>query len=74
MKWLYAATMKAVMFLTFDIDVFIFTYLDTTALRKAVSFIDLNSLGACIAEKQQSDKNFSKSENKQSLIMWWQPR
>ena len=51
MKWLYAATIKAVMFLTFDIDVFIFTYLDTTALRKAVSFIDLNSLGACIAEK-----------------------
>ena len=74
MKWLYAATIKAVMFLTFDIDVFIFTYLDTTALWKAVSFIDLNPLGACIAEKQQSDENFSKSENKQSLIMWWQPR
>ena len=74
MKWLYAATIKAVMILTFNIEVFIFTYLDTTALWKAVSFIDLNPLGACIAEKQQSDENFSKSEKKQSLIMWWQPR
>ena len=45
-----------------------------TALLKAVSFIDLNPLGACIAEKQQSDEKLSKSENKQSLIMRWQPR
>ena len=28
MKWHYAATAKAIMFLTFDIDVFIVTYLD----------------------------------------------
>ena len=33
MNWHYAATAKAVMFLTFDIDVFIFTYLDTVQLR-----------------------------------------
>ena len=45
-----------------------------TALLKAVKFIDLNPFGACIAEKQHSNKKFSKSENKQSLIMWWQPR
>ena len=32
MKWHYAATAKAVMFLTFDIDVFIFIYLDTVQL------------------------------------------
>ena len=32
MKWRHAATAKAVMFLTFDIDVFIFTYLDTVQL------------------------------------------
>ena len=32
MKWHYAATAKAVMFLTFDIDVFAFTYLDTVQL------------------------------------------
>ena len=29
MKWHYAATAKAVMFLTFDIDVFIFSCVDT---------------------------------------------
>ena len=39
-----------------------------------MSFIHLKALGACVAEKQQSDKNLSKSENKQSLIMSWQPR
>ena len=44
-----------------------------TALLKAVSFIDLNPLGACIAEKQQSDEKLSKKEIKQSLIKWWQP-
>ena len=27
-----------------------------TALLKAVSFIDLNQLGACVLEKQQSDE------------------
>ena len=37
------------MFLTFDVVVFIFTYLDT------VQLIDLNASGACVAEKQQSD-------------------
>ena len=45
-----------------------------TALLKAASFVDLNPLGACIAEKQQSDEKLSNSENKQGLIMWWQPR
>ena len=45
-----------------------------TALLKAVSFADLNPLGACIAEKQQSDEKLSKRENKQRLIMWRQPR
>ena len=45
-----------------------------TALLKAVSFIDLNPLGACIAEKQQSDEKFFKSENKMILVMRWQPR
>ena len=45
-----------------------------TALLKAVSFIDRNPLGPCVAEKQQSDERLSKSENKQSLIMRWQPR
>ena len=75
MKWHYAATAKAVMFLTFDIDVFIL-YISgyCTALLKAVSFIPLNPLGAYIAEKQQSHQKLSKSENKQSLIMRWQPR
>ena len=42
-----------------------------TALLKAVNFIDLNPLGACIAEKEQSDEKISQSENKQSLIMWY---
>ena len=64
----HAATAKAVT-VTFDIDAFIFRYLDTAALLKAVSFIDLNPLGACVAEKQRSDKKLSKGENKQSLIM-----
>ena len=32
MKWHYAAATKGVMFATFDIDVFIFTYLDTVQL------------------------------------------
>ena len=45
-----------------------------TALLKAVSFIDLNPFGACVVKKQQSDEKLSKSENKQSLIMRWQPR
>ena len=36
--------------------------------------MDVKPLGACIAEKQQSDKKLSRSENKQSLIMSWQPR
>ena len=45
-----------------------------TALLKAVSFIDVNPLCAFVAEKQQSNKKLSKSENKQSLIMRWQPR
>ena len=44
-----------------------------TALLKAMSFIDLNPLGACIAEKQQSDEKLSKKEIKESLIKWWQP-
>ena len=30
------------------------------ALLKAVGFIDLNTLGACISEKQQSDEKLSK--------------
>ena len=47
-------------FLTFDIDVFVFTNLDTG------SFIDLNPLGAWVTEKQQSDEELSKSENKQT--------
>ena len=34
-------------------------------------FIDLNPLGAYIAEKKQSDEKLSKSKNKQSLIMRW---
>ena len=55
-------------FLTFDIDVFMFANLDT------VRFTDLNPLAACIAEKQQSDEKLFKSENKQILIMRWQPR
>ena len=59
------------MFLTFDIDVFFFISRYCTALLKAVS---LNPLGACIAEKQQSDEKISRSENKQSLIMRWQPK
>ena len=62
-----AATAEAAMFLIFVIDVF-------TALLKAVSFIDLNPLGACAAEKQQSDRKLFKSENKQSVIMRWQPK
>ena len=33
MKWHYAAIVKTIAFLTFDIDVFIFTYLDTVQLR-----------------------------------------
>ena len=45
-----------------------------TALLKAVNFIDVNPLCAFVAEKQQSNKKLSKSENKQSLIMRWQPR
>ena len=40
-----------------------------TALLKALSFIDLKPLGACLAEKQQSDEKLSKSENKENLIM-----
>ena len=51
---------------------YIFIY--CTALLKAVSFVDLNPLGACIAEKQQSDEKLSKRGNKQRLIMWRQPR
>ena len=75
MKWHYATNGKAVMPFTFDIDVFIFTYLETVkALLKAVSFIDLNPLGASIVEKQQSDRKITKCENKQSLIMRWQQR
>ena len=42
--------------------------------RVSVSFTDLNPLGACIAEKQQSDEKFFKSENKMILVMRWQPR
>ena len=45
-----------------------------TALLKAMGFIDLNPLAACVAEKQQIDEKLSKSENKQSLIMSCQPR
>ena len=41
---------------------------------KAVRFIDLNWLGACVAEKQQNDEKLSKREKKMSLIMSWQPR
>ena len=33
MKWHFADIVKAATFLTFDIDVFIFTYLDTVQLR-----------------------------------------
>ena len=36
-----------------------------TALLKAVSFTDLNTLGASVAEKHQSGEKPSKSENKQ---------
>ena len=50
--------LQKLLLLTFDIDVFMFTNLDT------VSFIDLNSLGACVAEKQQIDEKLFKSENK----------
>ena len=32
-----------------------------------LSFVDLNPIGACVAEEQQSDKKLSKSESKQSL-------
>ena len=78
MKWHYAATAKAVIqkliykkLLTLDIDVFVFTNL---ALLKAVSFIDLNPLSACVAEKQQSDEKLTKIENKQILILRCQPR
>ena len=53
MNWHYAATGRTV-FLTFDIDVFMFTNLDTG------SFIDLNPSGACVAEKQQVTKNSQK--------------
>ena len=60
--------LKKLLFLTFDIDVFMFANLDT------VSFIDLNPLAVCVAEKQQSDEKLFKSENKQILIMRWQPR
>ena len=55
MKWHYAATAKAVMFLTFDIDVFAFTYLDTIQLCWK-----LWVFGTCVAEKQQSDEELSK--------------
>ena len=51
---------------------YIFRY--CTALLKAMSFIDLNPLAACVAEKQQIDEKLSKSENKKSLIMSCQPR
>ena len=51
MKWHYAATAKAVIFLTFDY---------CTTFLKAVSFIDLNLLGVCIAEKYQSDEKLEK--------------
>ena len=44
--------------LTFDIDVFMFINVDI------VSFIGLNPLGTCVAEKQQTDKKLFKSENK----------
>ena len=37
--------LQKLLFLAFDIDAFMFTNLDT------VSFIDLNPLGACVAEK-----------------------
>ena len=67
MKLHYAATARAAV-LTFDIDVFMFTNLD------AVTFIDLNSLGVCVVEKQQSDEKLFKSENKKILIMTWQSR
>ena len=65
----------ALMFLTCDIDAFIF-YISgyCTALLKALSFIDLKPLGVCVAKKQQSDEKLYKSENKQRLIMKWQPR
>ena len=56
------------LFLTFDIDVFMFTNVDI------VNFIDLNPLGTCVAEKQQTDKKLFKSKNKEILIMRWQPR
>ena len=71
MQWHYAAIAKAVIFLTFDIDVLVLKYLDTVQLCWKYCFMDLNSLGACIAEKQQSDEKLSKSENKQNLIMRW---
>ena len=45
-----------------------------TGLLKVVIFIDLNPLGACIAEKQQNDEKLTKNENQESLILWWQPR
>ena len=60
--------LQKLLFLTFDIDVSMFANLDT------MSFIDLNPLAACVAEKQQSDGKLFKSENKQILIMRWQPR
>ena len=50
--------LQKLLFLTFDIDVFMFTNVDI------VSFIDLNPLGTCVAEKQQTDKKLFKSENK----------
>ena len=52
-----------------------FTYLDTVQLcwKLWVLYL-LTHLGAYIAEKQQSHQKLSKSENKQSLIMRWQPR
>ena len=60
--------LQKLLFLTFDIDVFFYKF------RVSVSFTDLNPLGACIAEKQQSDEKFFKSENKMILVMRWQPR
>ena len=74
MKWHYAATAKAVMFLTFDLCFYFYISRYCTALPKAVSFINLNPLGACVAGKQQSDEKLCKSENNQSLIIRWQPR
>ena len=55
----YFAYSQAVMFLTCRCFYF-YVSRYCTALLKALSFIDLKPLGACVAEKQQSDEKVSR--------------